>query len=142
MAEYVPTWAGLTAHVACDVFVVGIVVRVELGLLHDGEPGLCEKAHWTLPVGAAVVLLGGTTLAVNVRVSPYVGVGEDDMAVTRTVVVAGPSATKLSDPAEPSGAWATTVICWEPLIGHVGELAFTQLVAWASHCCTGLTEIR
>ena len=128
-------------HVACDVFVPPIVVRVELA--HDGDPGLCVKVHWTLPVGAAVMLLGGTTVAVNVKVSPSVGVDDDEVAVTWTVVVAGPRATKLSEPVEPSGARATTVICCEPLFGQLAEVLFTQLVVCASHCCTGLsTEIE
>jgi hypothetical protein len=130
-------------HVADDVFIVPVGLREETGFEHDGEPGLWAKVHWMFPVGAGVVLLGGTTVALKVSVSPYVGVAEDDVAFTSTVVVAKPRATKLSDPPEPSGAWAVTVICCEPLFGHEAELLFTQLELWASHCWTGLlTEIE
>jgi hypothetical protein len=138
---YVPTCAALTVQVAWEVFVPTITLSAEFG--QDGDPGLCVKVHWMLPVGAAVVLLGGTTVDVNVRVSPSVDGFEEEVAATRTVVVAGPRATKLREPADPSGARATTVICWDPLFGQVGELAFTHPVACASHCCTGLlTEME
>ena len=56
-----------------DVFVPPTVLSVEFAQV--GDPGLWAKVHWMLPVGGAVVLLGGTTVAVNVRVSPRVGVG-------------------------------------------------------------------
>ena len=55
-------------HVALEVLVPAIVIRAEFG--HDGDPGLWEGVHWTYPVGAAVVLFGGTTVAAKVRVSP------------------------------------------------------------------------
>lgn len=141
---YVPTSAPPTVQVVgevvCDVFVPTMVLKGEF-VGHVGEFGLCENAHWILPVGGGVVLLGGTTLAMKVRVSPNVGVGEDEVAVTRTVVVAGPRATKLSDPPDPSGAWPTTVISCEPLSGQLPEV-LTQLELCASHCCTVLTEIE
>ena len=80
-------------------------------------------------------------MAVNVSVSPKVGVLDDDVAVTRTVVVAAPMATKLRDPAEPSGARATTVISCEPLSGQLPEV-LTQVALCAFHCWTGLTEME
>ena len=76
------------------MFVPGIVVRLD-GLLplHLGGPGLWAKVHATVPVGGGVVLLGGITLAVNVKVAPRIGAVAPGMggfwthdAVTRTVV--------------------------------------------------------
>jgi hypothetical protein len=142
LTSYVPTLALVTVHVACAVLVPAMLLTDELAQL--GLPGLWLKAHPTLPVGDGVVLFGGITVAVKVRVEPRMGGLGDPVAATRTVVVAACRTTKLKVPEAPLGPWTKAVSCWAPLLGHVLELAATQpeLGGWAFHCCTGLTEME
>ena len=70
-----PTPALFNVQVACEVLepvTVPSDVTLFVPLLHV-LVGLCANDHWILPIGGGVVLLGGITVAVKVRVSPRIG---------------------------------------------------------------------